>query len=406
MLLLLVSTAALHMPVATGGISSTPIARAASPTMMAATTNKAVTPLDADSFAPTLFDSDFDGLAVVKFYAPWCRTCRSTGPQYDRMVTKITSETSSSEVRFFEVDFKESKALCLKERVFALPAVHFYTRSLGRINRFTLSPVNTASKMRREIDRYIGESQHLNKLKALESGCSSAISPLIRWNYLVGLLEALSNADTYMAALEEKDSSTLVKLFESDETRLAELQATFDWIDANGDGQIDADELLAVASAVSRADLEGGADADETSQSRELYGTMLEAALARAGMRTDEAAGAEEDETKQVSLEARPLDFATFVHLMTSKAVTEFRKPDTELLPAFAALDADNDGVITREEIVRAMRSVANALPGVSDFEAEAVAAFDALDRDQSGTLDYEEFVAMLSGSSPYGGAI
>ena len=51
------------------------------------------------------------------------------------MVSKIAAENSDKEVRFFEVDFKESKALCLRERVFALPTVHFYSRSLGRVNR-------------------------------------------------------------------------------------------------------------------------------------------------------------------------------------------------------------------------------------------------------------------------------
>ena len=182
--------------------------------------------LDEDTCAATLFDSDFDGLAIVKFYAPWCRTCRTTKPTYDRMVNKISSETSDSEVRFFEVNFKECKNLCLRERVFALPAVHFYTRSLGRINRFTLSPVNAASKMRREVDRYIGGSQHLSVLKELDASGESAVSPLVRWNYLVGLLEAVANADTYLAEVEENNLTTLAELLENDDSRLAELQAT------------------------------------------------------------------------------------------------------------------------------------------------------------------------------------
>ena len=38
--------------------------------------------------------------------------------------------------------------------------------------------------------------------------------------------------------------------------------------------------------------------------------------------------------------EGAALDFASFVRLMTSKAVSEFQKPDQELLPIFEALGA------------------------------------------------------------------
>ena len=173
-----------------------------------------------------------------------------------------------------------------------------------------------------------------------------AISPLIRWNYLRPPGGA-KQCDTYMAALEEKDSSMLVKLFESDETRLASCRPPL-----TGSTRMAMARSTRTSCwpwpAVSRADLEGGADADETSQSRELYGTMLEAALARAGMRTDEAVVLRRTRPSRSprGAAARP----RLCDQMTSKAVTEFRKPDTELFPAFAALDADN-GVITREEL-------------------------------------------------------
>jgi Ca2+-binding EF-hand superfamily protein len=100
------------------------------------------------------------------------------------------------------------------------------------------------------------------------------------------------------------------------------------------------------------------------------------------------------------------LDFASFVRLMTSKAVSEFQQPDRELLPAFKALDANGDGVITREEMRQAMACIARNLP-IGDAESwaqRADEAFEALDRDKSGKLDYEEFVALMSGclTSPY----
>eukprot|EP00966_Prymnesium_polylepis_P178875 4141747-Prymnesium_polylepis.1 len=82
---------------------------------------------------------------------------------------------------------------------------------------------------------------------------------------------------------------------------------------------------------------------------------------------------------------------------MTSKAVHDFDKPDSELLPAFEAMDADGDGVLTREEVLSAMER----LPGDTRARAQFDQFFDALDVDKSGTLDYEEFVAVMSGYRP-----
>ena len=57
----------------------------------------------------------------------------------------------------------------------------------------------------------------------------------------------------------------------------------------------------------------------------------------------EDLAGAEGDQSAE-------LDFASFAKLMTCKAVSEFRTPEEELRGAFAALDENSDGVITREE--------------------------------------------------------
>jgi hypothetical protein len=88
---------------------------------------------------------------------------------------------------------------------------------------------------------------------------------------------------------------------------------------------------------------------------------------------------------------AKTLDFASFVRLMTSKAVTEYKTPEKELMPAFEALDIDGDGVITREEMIKTMEVVGSNLPSTDGGESwaqKAEMAFDAMDRDKSGTLD------------------
>ena len=84
----------------------------------------------------------------------------------------------------------------------------------------------------------------------------------------------------------------------------------------------------------------------------------------------------------------------TGLWLLSAKAVADFDKPDQALLPAFEALDIDGDGVLTRDEVLKAMLR----LPGGEELVRESEQAFDALDVDKSGTLDYEEFVTMMSG--------
>jgi thioredoxin 1 len=364
--------------------------------------------LDEATFAPTL--AGFDGLAVVEFYAPWCRSCRGCAPVLDRLVETMAAEAKYDAVKFFRVNFKANKQLALRERVFALPTVHFYT-PLGRVNRFTLTPAKAARKMKTEVDRYVGDSGHLALLSSLREK-PNPMSPVVRFKLLTGFLQALQDAESYlMDAATGKDIAEMMK---NDARRIQELEELFAWMDTNDDGYIDADELEAVAAAVgtmapSAHDAAGEGDA--TVDLHEFYVTLLGQATA---LLQEESPLEDPEEAPALSgarvapalPEGAALDFASFVRLMTSKAVSEFQKPDQELLPIFEALDANGDGVITREEMRQAMACVARNLP-IGDAEAwarRADDAFEALDRDKSGKLDYEEFVALMSGclTSPY----
>ena len=397
--------------------------------------------LDDETFQAAI--SDFDGLAVVEFYAPWCRACRSVAPGYEKAVKKISAQYGPEDVRFFKVNvrisgrtplgsrsirglrglsaagpsrhaptfthahrstlalqFKESKDLCLRQRVFALPAVHFYTGSLGRINRFTLKPTTVTKVIGSELDRYLGSSGHLQYLKSLGVSSASPLSPLRKFGSLVGLLQALVNADTYLEGSCTADANVLNEVLDGEGGgRLAELEELFQWIDANGDGVIDAEELAAVARAVgSTMEAEGG-DVDD------FYGTLLECATAMAADPCGEADGADEPKQTLVTTAGKTLDFSTFVLLMESREVAEFRTPTAELRAAFEALDANRDGSISRDEVVQAMESVVANLPeqdsaSGKDWVKEVSVAFDVVDVNKNGSLDYEEFVAVLSGAA------
>lgn len=186
--------------------------------------NSVIEELDESNFLQTI--NAHDGMSVVEFYAPWCRTCRGVAPTFERMCLRLSGEPEYAQLKFFKVNFKENKQLALRERVFALPAVHFYTPALGRINRFTLSPANVAKKLRSEADRYVGESGHLALLTTLKKK-PSAISPLVRFSMLAAFLQALVNADQYLEKADNEDGAFLANMMEGDPRRVKELEDLF-----------------------------------------------------------------------------------------------------------------------------------------------------------------------------------
>jgi len=322
--------------------------------------------LDGRSWKQTM--DEFDGLTVVKFYAPWCRTCRMVGPQYQRVASDHAYAKLSSRVRFFEVNFKKETPLCLRERVFALPMVHFYTRDLGRVNAFTLPAKGAKELLRDELDRYVGESDHLGLLQSLHT---TAINPMVQYVDLVSVIEGLSKSPTYASAAVS--ASDAAKTAVSTPERVRELKDLFALLDVNDDGVLDRDEIGKIAAAL------GGGVSQAT--------TLLQRIGSDGG-----------DDTQSLTF---PLTREAFIAVMTNKAATEFNRPQEELLPAFQALDIDGDGAITREEMRVAMERLSSQdhFAAGADLAEVAMAAFDALDVDKSNSLDYEEFVAMLSGT-------
>ena len=188
-----------------------------------------VRPLDASSFANAL--ESFDGLTVVKFYAPWCRTCRRVAEPFKTAVRNIENAGyPEGALQFCEVDFSKNKQLCLRERVFMLPTVHFYTSSLGRVNSFTLHARGLAS-LEDEIDRYVGETGHLSLLQTLRS---TALSPMVRYVELIEVMEALRERSRLTSEVPKNEA--IVSVVADSEERQEALQSLFDLIDTNHDG--------------------------------------------------------------------------------------------------------------------------------------------------------------------------
>ena len=109
----------------------------------------ALVELDESNFAETIRDNK--GLAVVEFWAPWCRLCKAIAPTLDKEVAKLEAQAEYANVTFYKVNFKENQRLAFRERVAALPTLHFYGPFASRrINRFTVKPTTVAKQLRKE----------------------------------------------------------------------------------------------------------------------------------------------------------------------------------------------------------------------------------------------------------------
>ena len=359
----------------------------------------AVESLTKDSFRETIRGTE--NLAVVEFYAPWCRTCRTTTPRYEQLAKLLAAEGRKAD--FYKVDFKANQALCFTERVFALPTFHFYVPEIGRVNRFTSGPSTLKKRLTRELDRFLeppedGGISTLDRLQARPLPIRSAarrpppaarpdhratcrpqalrsrvVEPVLRYNDLVGLLHGLADLKDG-EPLSEK-SAGLIRALETDQERRERLGALFELLDRDGSGQIDFTELAAAVDILRAAAAPGAADPSQ----------LLERIAADAG-----------------GSEAVAIDRPTFERIMTQRTVAQFATPEDEFLAAFEGLDRDGDGSISKDELLTTVGRFYTAMgggdaaEGVEGLEALLGEAFDAFDTDQSGDMSYEEFVMMV----------
>jgi len=346
-----------------------------------------VTALDASNYLEVL--DNVQGLAVVKFWAPWCRTCRGIDPIYERVAQKATQE-HTGRVQFFSMNFKENRRACLAERIVMVPTIHFYLRGFGRVNRFVVSPNTAGPAMRRQLARFLADENHMELLQQLEREGRNAV---VRYTELVRALNAMSSAPELLSEAEVTEEDAKYQSMVSDERRLRDLELLFSWIDKDGSATIDADEIAAATAA-----LRPGSQSteEEVAASQALLDRIATASVGEAAPGLPATSGSS-------------LDFASFVRVMTTYEVSNFASPN-ELLPAFTALDVDEGGTITVDELIGAVENVCKVMPspdmdGACDQTELLERTFDAFDLDGSGEIDYEEFVSMVSGrgvESPY----
>ena len=110
-----------------------PVLRAKSQT----TSKKMVVPIDGDeAFLAAMQYCTDDRLVAVKFYASWCRACKSIAPRFER----LAKEFAGDEVQFFEIEFAANKELCRRLNIKKLPCVQYFRGSLGCVDTVMCGP--------------------------------------------------------------------------------------------------------------------------------------------------------------------------------------------------------------------------------------------------------------------------
>lgn len=308
----------------------------------------------------TTFDAAINAtrkLAVVKFFAPWCRACKSIALEYKKTATSYKADAD-----FFEVDISKSKDLCKSKQAIMIPSIQFYIPGMGCVDRFQLS-ARGRGKLNKKLDAFLG-SASIEELRALDP---TVLNPLVRFKQLMGAIEAIQKAPNYL------QGKSMVPMLSEEQQE--DIKRLFHWLDINGDGVIDQEELEVARQTL----LSTGCNLDTADfKSDEVYSTVVAA----------------NDDSM--------LDETTFLRIMAKRITEEIKNADT-LHDTFRAIDKDGNGFIEVAELVEAVKNISSALrENDTDFvaatEESVEQLFKGFDIDDSQLIDYEEFVNMVVG--------
>lgn len=95
---------------------------------------EAVVPITSFDDYMNMLSASAERVAVLKFFAPWCRSCRAIAPKVARLAHEFP------EIHFYEIDYEANKELCWRLGVKNLPTFHFYSGAAGRVEDFNAGP--------------------------------------------------------------------------------------------------------------------------------------------------------------------------------------------------------------------------------------------------------------------------
>jgi len=91
-------------------------------------------------FSAFLADNQ-DKIVILKFYAPWCRSCKGLEPKYRQIVND--DKYSKLPLEFAELNVQDNREFVKSVGVLALPSVLIYCGTEGLIENFTCGPRKT-----------------------------------------------------------------------------------------------------------------------------------------------------------------------------------------------------------------------------------------------------------------------
>ena len=164
--------------------------RAAAPTVRSSplralkglsSTDKKVRPIEGDeAFLEAMQCCVDDKLVAIKFYASWCRACKSIAPKralgasipstrsvarrgpsvfspYGRF-ERLAKEFTGDEAQFFEIEFSANKDLCRRLEIKKLPCVQFFRGSEGCVDTVMCGPSKFPG-VRVKLEELLGETR-------------------------------------------------------------------------------------------------------------------------------------------------------------------------------------------------------------------------------------------------------
>ena len=93
------------------------------------------------SLAPkcrAFLDANPDKIVVLKFYAPWCRACKSLAPKF--LMRKNDEEYAGLPILWAQMSVQHNKEFIKALGVLALPSVLFYAGAEGLVENFPCGP--------------------------------------------------------------------------------------------------------------------------------------------------------------------------------------------------------------------------------------------------------------------------
>ena len=110
--------------------------------------------VDEDTFLAAMSKSAGDKVVAIKFYAGWCRACKTIAPRFERLAKEFGEEAA-----FYEIEFSANKDLCRRLDIKKLPCVQFFRGAEGHVATVMCGP-SKFPDVRLKLEDLLGHSHH------------------------------------------------------------------------------------------------------------------------------------------------------------------------------------------------------------------------------------------------------